>query len=239
MSNITIPLINQIEEMVTTIPGWSPIDQLYTLFNLVYLNSDLQGDIVEIGSWCGRSTSVLGLAARLVGNTNIFCIDLFPEKSDWKRNEDGSYSFEVEIGNKKYGAYQVQTVWKEPFERDVAPLYQKYNGVFEVFMETMIRNSLLDIVIPHKGTSEMLKTIVPEGFKCKLAFIDGDHSYAAVCQDIKNIEPFLVEGGWVCFDDAFSSYDGVNRAIADLIIHSDNYGLCQQMTRKFFMARKK
>jgi len=113
MQGITVPTINQIEEMVKDVPGWSPIDQLYTLFNLAYFTSDLVGDIVEIGSWGGRSASVLGLSARLIGRTVVHCIDLFPEKSDWKENKDGSFSMEVRIGDAVYGGYKDQTVWKE------------------------------------------------------------------------------------------------------------------------------
>ena len=239
MNRMTIPMMKQIEEMVSTIPGWSPIDQLYTLFNLVYFNADVSGDIVELGSWCGRSTSILGMAARAIGNAKVICIDLFPEKNDWKQTADGSYSFEVTIDNKTYDGYKDQTVWKEPFEKDIAPLYENNNGVFDIFMETMKKNDLLDLVKPFKGTSEILSRVMPENFKCRLAFIDGDHSYEAVCQDIKNIEPFIVAGGWICFDDAFSTYDGVNRAITDLIINNPKYELCQQMTRKLFIARKK
>jgi len=97
MDKITTPIINQIEKMAQEIPGWSPVDQLYTLFNLAYLTADLKGDIVEIGSWCGRSASVLATAARLIGSTKVFCIDLFPEKNDWHKNEDGSYSFDLNI----------------------------------------------------------------------------------------------------------------------------------------------
>lgn len=239
MNKMTIPIINQIEETVKDIPGWSPIDQLYTLFNLVYLNPDLAGDIVELGSWCGRSSVVLGMACRLTGNSKVICIDLFPEKNDWKQNPDGSYSFEVKIDGKKYGGYQEQTVWKEPFERDIAPLYEKYGSVFDIFMETIKKNDLLDIVKPYRGASEILKAIAPNDFRCRLAFIDGDHGYEAVCQDIRNIESYLVKGGWICFDDAFSHYNGVNRAITDLIINNPSYECCQQMTRKFFVARKK
>lgn len=233
------PVITQIEEMAATIPGWSPVDQLYTLFNLVYLSPDIEGDILEIGSWCGRSSSVLGLAARATGRSRVYCIDLFPEKNDWKYNKDESYSFEVVLGNKKYGGYTEQTVWKAPFEKEIAPLYERYNGIFDIFIETITRHKLLDIINPYKGTSEIIKDIVPEDFKCKLAFVDGDHSYEAVCKDIRNIEPYLAKGGWICFDDAFSTYDGVNRAITDLIINNPAYEFCRQMTRKFFIARKK
>lgn len=237
--NITKPIFSQIEEIVKDVPGWSSADQLYTLFNLIYFNPALEGDIIEIGSWCGRSTSVVGLAARAVGDTKIICIDLFPEKNDWRQNDDGTYSFEVTIDNKKYTACAKQTIWKEPFERDIAPLYKKYNSLFDIFMETIMKYDLLDTVKFNRGTSVMLKDIVPEDFICKLAFIDGDHSYEAVCQDIRNVEPFLVKGGWICFDDAFTTYEGVSRAIEDLIIDNPAYELSQQMTRKLFVARKK
>src|SRR3989442_4465461 len=213
MRDNTRPIINQIEEAVKDIPGWSPIDQLYTLFNLTYLTADLQGDIVEIGCWCGRSTSVLGTASRLVGNTLIYCVDLFPEKNDWKKNEDGSYSFEVQIGNSKYSGYRDQTVWREPFERDIAPIYEKCESLYDLFMQSISKNGLKDIVEVFRGNSRMFRDSLDPNFKCKLVFIDGDHSYDAVCQDIKNIEPYLVKGGWISFDDAFSHYDGVNRAI--------------------------
>jgi hypothetical protein len=239
MINLKQPLINQIEEQVKNIPGWTPIDQLYTLFNLVYFTSHLKGDIVEIGSWCGRSTVVLATAAKLIGDTNVFCVDLFPEKSDWQQNEDGSYSFASKIGNQIYEAYQIQTVWKEPFERDIAPIYLKYNSVFDLFTESIAQNNLQDLVKPYKGDSSLFVDSIDQYFKCKLVFLDGDHSYEAVCQDIKNIDNYLVKGGWICFDDAFSSYDGVNKAIEDLIIDNPNYELGQQMTRKLFIARKK
>jgi len=43
----------------------------------------------------------------------------------------------------------------------------------------------------------------------------------------------------VCFDDAFTCYEGVSRAISELIIANPSYECCQQMTRKLFVARKK
>ncbi len=239
MSNIKDPIINQIEKMVQDIPGWSPIDQLYTLFNLVYMTCGLQGDIIEIGSWCGRSAAVLGKAARLIGGTQVIAVDLFPEKNDWKENADGSYSLEVEINGKKYGGYMEQTVWKEPFENQILPIYQQNESSLEIFKENMRRNTLLEIVKPYRGDSSALLETLPSDFKCKVAFIDGDHSYQGVCQDVKNIEKYLVKGGWICFDDAFSCYEGVNQAITDLIINNPNFELGQQFTRKLFAARRK
>ena len=239
LNAITSPIVDQIETIVREVPGWSPVDQLLTLFNLAYINKDIPGDIVEIGSWCGRSAVVLGMAARLLGNAKVHGIDLFPEKDDWKQNPDGSYSFQVRLNGSLLGGYQNQTVWKEPFEKDIAPIYQKHNSLLDLFRETISRNHLQDYVTPFRGTSTQFLNSAPENFRCRLAFIDGDHCYDAVCMDIRNVERILSPGGWICFDDAFSYYDDVNRAIQDGIIDNPSFELCQQMTRKFFVARKK
>jgi len=234
----TVPAIQRIEDGVKDVPGWSPLDQLYTLFAVAYLSPRLAGDIVEVGSWCGRSTVALGLAARMVGDTLVHCIDLFPRKGDWTRNDDGSYSFEVEVGGRRIAGYREQTVWQEPFEKEIVPLYEKREGILPIFLDTVERSGLSDLVRPFRGDTDLWRASLPAGFRCRLAFIDGDHGYEAVCRDIRNIDPLLVEGGWICFDDAFSSYDGVDRAIRELILGNPSYEMCCQMTRKFFMARK-
>ena len=64
-------------------------------------------------------------------------------------------------------------------------------------------------------------------------------SYAAVAKDIEIVERYLLPGGWICFDDAFSSYDGVNEAIQKNIIDSGRYQCCQQITRKCFIAQRR
>lgn len=238
MQEKTQPLSLEIEKLVDGVPGWSPSDQLFALFNLVYF-TEVEGDILELGSWCGRSASVLGLAALMTGSQKVYCVDLFPEKSDWHKNTDGTYSFSVSVDGCQVGAYEEQTVWAEPYERDIAPLYEKYDGIQEIFKETIARNGLTDIVVPFKGDLSYFVKHAPEGLRCKLAFVDGDHGYNAVCNDILNIERYLVPGGWICFDDAFSSYEGVNQAITDKIINNAMYERCQQLTRKFFVARLK
>ena len=235
--NPFIPAISQIEDIVSSIPGWTPIDQLYTLFTLVRATEHLEGDILEIGSWCGRSTVILAAAASCTGNTTVHAVDLFPAKSDWSQNPDGSYSFKVSLDSSLLEGYQDQTVWKEPFERDIAPLYESYNSVFDIFSESLSKANVQDFVRSYRGDSSLIPGLPLS--KVRLAFIDADHSFSAVCQDIKNAETKLVQGGYICFDDAFSHYDGVNQAIRELIIDSGKYDFCQQMTRKLFVARLK
>lgn len=234
----TTPVVTRIEEMVRDVPGWSPHDQLVALFNLAYLSS-VEGDIIELGSWCGRSATALGLAATMAGPAIVHAVDLFPEKTDWRQNGDGTFSFSVTVNGQTIDAYGAQSVWPEPYHRDIAPIYERYPGVLDVFVETIARNGLTDVVRPYRGSLQMFAASAPSSLRCKLAFIDGDHSYEAVIADIEAAERFLVPGGWLCFDDAFSCYDGVDRAILERVVTSGRYDRCQQVTRKFFVARRK
>lgn len=92
---------------------------------------------------------------------------------------------------------------------------------------------------PRRGDLTLLLCKIGQNFRCRLAFLDSDHGYEAVCEVIRNIDKHLVPGGWMCFDDAFTCYEGVSRAISELIIANPNYECCQQMTRKPFVTRKK
>lgn len=237
MTHITLPIVTQLEEAVKDIPGWSPLDQLMALFTLAYSSSHLPGDIIELGSWCGRSAVALGMAAKLSGKGKLHCVDLFPEKNDWYQNADGTFSFAVTIDGRKVGAYGEQTVWAEPYIRDIAPVYERFSGTMAAFNSAMEANHLTDWVNASKGDLAKFAAEAPPDLALRMAFIDGDHSYAAVADDIAIVEKFLLPGGWICFDDAFSSYDGVNEAIQKHIIDSGRYRCCQQLTRKFFVAQ--
>lgn len=238
-NNRVTPVWAQIETLVDGVHGWTPLDQLFSLYTLAWTTAHLQGEIVEVGSWCGRSAVVLAAAAKAAGSSKVYCVDLFPEKNDWKQNDDGSYSFDMVIDGKRYGGYQEQTVWKETFESQTGKIYESYNGVYDCFRETVETRGMGNVIVAHRGDLESLLTKCGADFQCRLAFLDGDHGYEAVCEDIRQIDKHLTPGGWVCFDDAFTCYDGVSRAISELVIANPNYECCQQLTRKLFVARKK
>jgi predicted O-methyltransferase YrrM len=205
---------------------------------LAYSSADLEGDIIEVGSWCGRSAVVLAMAAKLAHKGKVHCIDLFPEKNDWYQNDDGSYSFSVVVQGKSIDAYGEQTVWKEPFERDISPIYEVSSSILDIFIESVKRNNLEEFVSPFRGNFELFSAQADHSLKARMVFIDGDHGYEAVVRDITIAQRYIVPGGWLCFDDAFTSYAGINEAITERIIKSPLYTQCQQLTRKMFVARR-
>ena len=232
------PLVSEIETLVADVHGWSPIDQLFTLSMLAHATSHLDGDLVEVGSWFGRSAIVLGAAARDTHGI-VHCIDPFPDRDDWKQNADGSYSFEMEIDGRRLAGYQDQTVWGAPFEAQMAPVYAKSPSVLEGFLANVRKSGLEGFVQPHRGTTATFVEQARSDFRCRLVFLDGDHGYDAVIDDLARMIPMLLPGGWICFDDAFSSYEGVNRAITERIIESGRFDIQRQFTRKCFAARKR
>jgi len=230
-------LMADIEALVNGVPGWSPVDQLFTLSLLAQVTAGLPGDIVEVGSWLGRSAVVLAAAARDTGG-RVYCIDLFPRRDDWRRNADGTYSCVVDIDGRQHGGYQEQTVWADPFLGQLAPCYDETPDLLEAFQANVRARGLAAFVTAHRGTSATFAASVPSGFGARLLFVDGDHGYGAVVDDIDRLVPYLVPGGWICFDDAGSGYDGVDRAIADRITNNPGFDLFRQLTRKCFVARR-
>ena len=228
----------QLQKLSRDIPGWTPAEELFALFTLAISTSRLEGDILELGSWCGRSTNVLAMAAKIIDTPTIYAVDLFPEKDDWYKNDDGTYSFTVDIDGVKFNAYNEQTVWEYPFLNEVLPVYEKFGSILSAFNSTVLKYSNSSIVKCYKGDLRLFRSQAPSNLKLRFAFIDGDHGYSAVKDDILLIDECLVSGGWICFDDAFTTYEGVNNAINDFIINNPRYDSGVQLTRKLFAARK-
>lgn len=233
------PVTLRIAGIMESVSGWTPADQLLALHMLAVTTAPLGGDVMEIGSWCGRSAAVLGHAVKASGAGHVQAIDLFPRASDWRTNPDGSHSFSVNLPGQSVGGYEDQTVWDEPFQRDIATVYARFDGILDAFNATIEQQGLSDTVTAFRGTGKMFAAQAPADLKVRLAFLDGDHSYQAVCDDIAAAETFLIPGGWITFDDAFSVYDGVDQAIRDKILDSGRYEHAHQIARKFFVARRK
>jgi len=234
------PFFDDISRIASEIPGFTPPDQLLALGMLAMASAPLGGDVIEIGSWCGRSATVLGQAVRWSGVGRVYAIDLFPSRDDWQINPDGSHSFSVNLEHEETAdAYIDQTVWDEPFQKYIAPIYEKHYSIMDAFSATIEREGLSDIVQPYRGRVRNFVESMPADMRVRLAFIDGDHGYEAVCRDIEAVERILTPGGWITFDDAFSSYKGVDDAIRDRIINTEHYDCAFQISRKLFIARRK
>ncbi|MGZ3278348.1 MAG: class I SAM-dependent methyltransferase [Caulobacteraceae bacterium] len=234
-----LSLDETVRRIANETPGWSPPEQLLVLATLSAATDRLGGDVIEVGSWCGRSAAALALGLR-PGRGAVHAIDIFPTRSEWRENEDGTWScFSVRNGRTIASCVDV-TVWKQPFEEHIAPLYARAgeDGVRAAFDRTLEAFGVADRVIAHAGESRDFVERASPDLRCRLAFLDGDHGYDSVCRDLDMVERFLAPGGWLCLDDAFTVYDGIDRAIRERVIDGP-YENGRQATRKMFIAQRR
>jgi len=224
--------------MVQSIDGWAPQEQLFSLY-LLTKTSNLAGHVIEIGSYCGKSSTVLATALNENLGERLFCVDAFPQLSDWYQNEDKSWSFKTLVNGKYVSGCQEATVWDEPFQNAVRPTYRECNSLLEIFRKNLAISGQSEKVTIIHGDSSSLSTRDLKAKSCKLIYIDGDHGYNQVALDIQNVKKFLKPNGFICFDDAFSGYVGVDEAIETFIIKSKEFHNFEQLTRKLFIAQRK
>ena len=230
-------LYSLLETKIRGVSGFTPMEQLFALLCLTISSNNIQGNILEVGSWCGLSSIALGLGSKSTKTSTVYCVDLFPNKDDWYQNEDKSFSFETKVNGKELKSYDVQTVWEETFKKKMLPVYQNEKSLEVIFNKNISNAGLSDIIVPFKGElKDFLKHHDSEKFN--LVFLDGHHSYENVSLEIKYLETKINSGGWLCFDDAFTVYDGVDKAIRENILNSKKFRNFTQLTRKMFVAQK-
>lgn len=233
------PVYDTLRRAVEEIPGWSPVEELFGLYAAAVFDPAIAGDLLEIGAWCGRSTIAMGLAARTLGRV-LHTVDIFPERDDWYQNADGTWSLRVHIGDKVVDACNVTTVWDKAFRETIVPVYSDGRSPRSIHDAAVKRYGLTDTVKVHRATAQMFLKTLAAGSRFKIVFLDADHGEAAVKAEIDSFMPLLSPGGCMCFDDAFTSYDGVDEAIVKNLVANRESGidLSMRVTRKMFLARK-
>ena len=85
----------------------------------------------------------------------------------------------------------------------------KKNKVFELFQHNISASGYQDMIFVLRGPSDkILPVLHHEQFD--LIFIDGDHSYQGLSNDMCNSAPLLKEGGVLCGDDLELQYIDIN-----------------------------
>jgi predicted O-methyltransferase YrrM len=159
---------------IDRIKGFLAEDEAQALYQQALRASEL-GPVLEIGSYCGKSTLYLGLACR-TNNSTVFALDHHRGSEEHQRGE---------------------------FFHD-AELYDAGEGVMDSFKEFRrnIRLAGLDeVVVPVVAGSE----VASQNWRTPLAmvFIDGGHSLKAVLTDYRCWMPHLMRGGVLAIHDLF------------------------------------
>ena len=147
------------------------------------LNSSKKGPILEIGSYCGKSTIYLATAAKAY-NGCVYSVD---HHTGSEENQVGWEYHDIELFDEETG---------------------RINS-FPEFMRNLRKANLLDTVVPIVSDS----LLVSRYWKIPLSmvFIDGGHTMEAALNDFNNWKDKIIKGGILAIHDVFPNPDDGGR----------------------------
>lgn len=158
------------------------------------------GDLVEIGSWWGKSAFILARLARCYAIGKLLCVDPWSNAHLLQNDADGM----VDRVSAQVDAEEALAV----FEMNLLP----YNADQLNYLRlpssdgALHYGARLDVTTAAFGTTRYAGHIA-------ILHIDGNHSYAAAKADLAAWGGFVVAGGWIVVDDYVWPYgDGPQRA---------------------------
>lgn len=169
-------MIPELPANIDQIKGFLAVDEAQALYDWA-LQASTRGPVLEIGSYCGKSTIYLGLACRRQGST-LFALDHHQGSEEHQPGE---------------------------FFHDPA-LYNRGDEVMDSFGEFRrnIRDAgLAEVVVPIVAGS----AAAARHWQTPLAmvFIDGGHSLDAALTDYRCWAPHLMRGGILAIHDLFAA----------------------------------
>ena len=186
------------------ITGWFSINNCKRLVAALELLPD-EGDkhIVEIGSFLGRSTQVLGQYQLAHSDTKLTCIDTWGMEG---------HSHDVNVSNFctcMFEKYPPNGGRPNPFA------LRNWDDVKASFMEN---TKDYDIDVMHQSSLEA-HTEFEDG-SLDMVFIDSEHSYEQTKAELEFWYPKLKDGGVICGDDYHPTFAGLIDAVDELLPHA-------------------
>lgn len=183
---------------VDRIPGMTDDDKIEALFEA--LRYAPAGDVVEIGSWWGRSAALLLLLSRAYGLGAVLCVD--PWRNDMLDQgvvalDRASASMDADF------AYAI-------FQMNLAPL-----AAGDINVLRAASTKAAGIYRPGLRISEPgFGTTCYEG-GISVLHIDGNHALEHVREDAAAWIPLVKPGGWIVIDDYVWAFGDGPRRVAD------------------------
>ena len=166
--------IENIELLIKDIKGFIAREEALRLYE-VAREASIIGPCLEIGSYCGKTASYIGMGCRVNGGT-LFSID----------HHRGS---------------EEQQPGEEYFDPDLLDEETGLIDTFRIFRKTLSDLGLEDTVIPIVARSEVVARswTTPLG----MVFIDGGHTFEAALTDYNCWTPHILSGGFLAIHDIF------------------------------------
>jgi hypothetical protein len=177
------------------IPGMCDDDKLRALLDATRYS--VKGDIVEIGSWWGKSAFILCRLAHSFDIGQLLCVD------PWSNEHLIQHEKVVDSASAQVDADEAFDV----FQIGLLP--------FSANRMNYLRMTSLDASL-YYGQCKKINTaafgLTEYSGQISILHIDGNHMYNAVKVDVEAWVKFVVAGGWIILDDYIWPYgDGPKR----------------------------
>jgi len=180
------------------IPGMCDDDKFHALLEIA--RHSVNGDLVEIGSWWGKSAFILARLARCFGIGKLLCVD------PWKNEHLVQGEKMVDSGSAQVDADEALTV----FQIGLLPFncnHINYLRLTSVEAAAYYRR--------ERSVSTRAFGHTEYTGKISILHIDGNHAYEAARADVESWEELVLGGGWIIIDDYIWPYGDGPKKVGD------------------------
>tara|TARA_R110001592_G_scaffold211547_1_gene463421 strand:- start:14829 stop:16031 length:1203 start_codon:yes stop_codon:yes gene_type:complete len=218
-----------LHKQFTNITGQCDVLKLLALVHISRLIPE--GDLVEIGSFSGRSAFGIAWLAQKYRIGSLVCID------PWSHEKIEDQGEQSKILNSKLveGGDLI----------DFDKIFSSYIGAVSLldnvgFIRDISENAVTSYIeASQKGV--LINTELGEvdiSGEIAMLHIDGNHRYDYVCKDIEAWEPLVKPGGWVLLDDYVWAFGDGPKKAGDELLHSGKFDFGFTMSDTLFLRKK-
>ena len=187
--------------LVSTVPGMCGEEKMHAVMEM--MRHAPAGDIVEIGSWCGRSATLFVLLAHRFELGKMLCVDpwaaeALPQGDDLLDRASADCDCDEAL---------------RIFETNLAPI---------ALGRLNYARSRSDLFAPRYGPGLTVETAAfgKTAYDGHIAVlhIDGNHTLEQAGRDCEQWTPHVVAGGWIIFDDYEWGFGDGPKVVADAFV---------------------
>ena len=186
------------------IPGMCDDEKFHVLLEIA--RHSVRGDIVEIGSWWGKSAFILAWLAQHFKIGNLLCVD------PWSNAHLVQNEKIVDSGSAQVDADEALNV----FQIGLIPFNAKHINYLRMTSAEGAQRYADECIISSEHFGE-----TRYAGKIAILHIDGNHAFDAVKTDIDSWSGFVVEGGWIIFDDYLWPYGDGPKRVGDEFLKTE------------------
>lgn len=183
------------------IPGMCDDDKLRALVEIARYS--VNGDIVEIGSWWGKSAYIFTRLASCFGIGKLLCVD------PWANEHLVQNEKIVDSASSEVDAEEALTI----FQIGLLPFNS--NHVNYLRMPSV---EAAKYYTDSRSVSSEAFGLTEFAGRISILHIDGNHAYDAVKADVESWEKFVVGGGWIIIDDYLWPFGDGPKRVGDAFL---------------------